>query len=105
MLGGNRMKTYIGVSSLDKSGIFYFNIHTLSFIKFTAVRKDSMPWLTYLEYCEHRNIEPVTMAFFMAVGTYKGTSNFLVSRKKMKDVKFRMAKFLCHPDDLETEEE
>ena len=97
------MKGYIGVSSLDKSGIFYFNINTLSFLKFNVVRKNSHPWISYLEYCEKRNIEPVSAAFFMTVGTGKSTSNFLVSRRKMKDVKHRMAQFLCHPDDLEEE--
>ena len=99
------MKYYIGVSSLDNSGIFYFNINTLSFVKFSVVRRNSMPWLAYLEYCEKRNIEPVNVAYFMAVGTNKGTSNFLVSRRKMNDVKRRMAKFLCHVDDIELEEE
>ena len=99
------MKSYIGVSSLDRSGIFYFNINTLTFLKFNRVRKDSLAWASYLEYCEKRDIEPVGTAFFMTVGTGKSTSNFLVNRRKMKDVKYRMANFLCHDDDLDLEEE
>ena len=99
------MKAYIGVSALDRNGIFYFNINTLSFIKFTLVRKKSRSWSDYLEFCEKRNIEPVGAAFIMVIGHINGQSHFLVSRKKMKDVKRRMAKFLCHVDDLEMEEE
>jgi len=99
------MKSYIGVSALDRRGIFYFNIYNLNVLKFTLVRRKSNAWQEYLKFCEKQNTEPVNRAYIMAVGHSDGMMHFLVSAKKMRQVKSRMANFLCHMDDMETEEE
>tara|TARA_R110002012_G_scaffold190622_1_gene358178 strand:- start:27 stop:326 length:300 start_codon:yes stop_codon:yes gene_type:complete len=99
------MKSYIGVSALDRSGIFYFNINTLNVLRFNVVRRDSKTWGDYLEFCDRQNVKPVGVAYIMAVGHANGKVHFLVDRKKMRDVKKRMANFLCHVDDMELEEE
>ena len=98
------MKHYIGVSSLDKSGIFYFNIHNISVIKFEPVRKNSALWENYVVLCDKRDEEPQKV-FVMTVGHGKGQVNFLVNRKKMKDVKHRLQGFLYNLEDIEEEEE
>ena len=89
---------------MDKSGIFYFNIHNISVIKFEPVRKNSALWENYVVLCDKRAEEPQKV-FVMTVGHGKGQVNFLVNRKKMKDVKHRMQGFLYNLEDIEEEEE
>jgi hypothetical protein len=96
-------KCYIGVNSISGNGIFYFNIERLSALKFVRVKKDSRAWIEYLEYCERNDVIPVNNAFYMTVGHSGGQVHFLISKKKMKQVKHRMANYLCHEDDLEEE--
>lgn len=96
------MKGYIGVNSLSSSGIFYFNIDRLSVLKFVRVKKDSKAWTEYLGYCERNEVEPVNKAYYMTVGHSGGQVHFLVSKKKMLQIKQRMNDFLCH-ESLEEE--
>ena len=98
-------KGYIGVNSLSNNGIYYFNIDRLAALKFVRVNKSSKAWQEYLDYCERNTVVPVGQAYFMTIGHSGGQIHFLISKKKMLDVKRRMADYLCNEVDDFGEEE
>jgi len=98
------MKYYLGVSSLDGGGVFYFNLNNVSFIRMTHVHTESKAWKTYIEYCEQRDMKPCDKAYFLVLGTnVRKKESFLISNRKRLRIIERMKDHLCA--DLVEEEE
>ena len=96
-----KQKMYFGVSSMNRSSMFYFNLTEVGTIKFSYVSKKSKAWASYLEYCDEHGIIPCRSAYFLLVGFKGGKESFLISDKKMKQLVNRLKAHLINNDDVE----
>ena len=96
-----RQKMYFGVSSMNRSSMFYFNLYEVGTIKFSYVSKKSKAWEGYLEYCDEWSLIPCRRAYFLNVGFKGGKESFLISDKKMKQLVKRMKGLLINLDDVD----